>query len=476
MARIIIEDIKFNKKKQSFPKKVDISSHILDTNKREIHKEEVKKPKYNYDEEETFREKEIERIKEEKINEYFRNKEAEKHHVQRIGRTPRVRSKSRVIHKSTIIIFIICVVVGGIYWGGNIFQKANINIILKHQTIDYKDKEFIATKDQTGNPINFEIMIISDKKVKNIILTDTKEVSLKSKGAITIYNEFSATPQKLASLSFVSDSEGRAYKIDNAVTIPGYKIDSTKKIIPGQIDVNITSFLPGDSYNGKPADFSISSFKGTPKYTKIYGKLKNELTGGAQGLVYVLNDENKTTFDNLVKASLKDDLYRQVKAQVPSGYLLYPDALTFSYKINENVLSKTPDAKIEVEGFLSVVLLKEQSLIDNIIKTSLPNIKGDELKEITLPDVSELSFSFVDKNQAITKEMQTVSFFMNGGIDAIWNPNIETLKTKLLGVGKGSVSEIFKKDPGVASAVVKIYPPWQKNIPSDLSKINIIVK
>ena len=35
------------------------------------------------------------------------------------------------------------------------------------------------------------MMIVSDKKVKNIILTEPKEVSLKAKGNIIIYNEFS---------------------------------------------------------------------------------------------------------------------------------------------------------------------------------------------------------------------------------------------------------------------------------------------
>jgi hypothetical protein len=460
MTRIIIEDMKFNKKKDIIHKKnVDISSHVLDTKNKEI-----------------IYEKEVEKVQEEKINEYFKIKELEKHRVERIGRTPRERSKPRIIHRSTLVIFIICVISGSIYWGGNIFHKADINVTLKHQIINYKNKEFIALKEDVGNPINFEIMMISDKKTKSLILTDTKEVSLKAKGSITIYNEFSNIPQKIEIGSFITDLDGKAYKTDKTIIIPGYKLDTEKKIIAGQIDVGITSFLPGDSYNSKQLDFYVSSFKGTPKYNKIYGKLKTDISGGAEGLVYILNDENKKMMENILKSSLKDDLYNQVKAEIPPGYLLYKDALTFSYNIDENVLSKTPDAKIDVEGFLSVVLLKEKSLIDNIIKTSLPNIKGDELKEITLPDINELSFSFVDKDQTITKDMEKVSFTLNGEIDAIWNPDMDLLKGKLVGVEKGSVGSIFKEDPGIASAVVKISPFWKKNISKDLSRINIIIK
>lgn len=440
MNRIIIEDIKLNnKKKFDLPKKTEFSSHILDIKKKEIKKVPISR-------------------------------------VERIGRTPRVRSKPRVIHKSTMIIFIICVLGGGVYFGGNMLQKADVNIIAKHQTINYKDKQFTATKDQSAGGINFEIMIVSDKKNKNIILTDTKEVSLKAKGVVTLYNEFGLTPQKLLAGSFISDKDGKAYKIDNTVTIPGYKIGSDKKIIPGEIDVSVTSFLPGSAYNGNQSDFYISSFKNTPKYNKIYGKLKSELSGGAQGLVYVLNEDNKKTLDDIINSSLKNDLFSQVKAQVPPGYLLYPDAFNFSYKIDDNVFSETPDGKVQVEGTLSVVIIKEQSLIDSIMKTSLPNVKGDELKEVTLPDINNLTFSFTDENQVIAKELEQISFLLNGEMDAIWNPDIDKIKTNLVGVNKDNVASIFKQDPGISSASVKIFPLWQKNIPKDISRINIFTK
>jgi len=43
-------------------------------------------------------------------------------------------------------------------------------------------------------------------------------------------------------------------------------------------------------------------------------------------------------------------------------------------------------------------------------------------------------------------------------------------------VHKDNVLAIFRQDPGISSALVKLVPPWQKYIPSDISKINIILK
>lgn len=466
MARIILEDMKLNKnRKQTILKKDDIPLSVLVkeeiNNKKNIQqKQELKKeePRNEY-------------IKEPKIEEYFKKKDAEK--------DPKITSEiinnNKKFYRFISIIFIASLFIGVIYWGGYFFQKGNITITSKQQQIIYNKNQFVAGKDD-DNAINFEIMITSDKKPINIILTESKDVSIKSEGSITLYNEFSTKPEKLSAGTFILDNNGKTYKTNSTVSIQGYKLDTNKKIIPGQIVVNISSFLAGDMYNGSPSDFHINSFKGTTKYNKIYGKLKTPLTGGASGLVYILDDLNNKNINNIANTSLKEELIGQVKALVPPGYILYPDAMVFSYTIGDKMSSTTPETKVEVDGVLSVVLLKEKSLIDNIIKTSLPDIQDSESKEIKISDLNKLSFSFANNDQLVTKDITSIPFSLTGNINAIWNPDIVLLKTKLLGVYKSDVMSIFKQDPGVSSAIVNIFPPWQKYIPNDSSKININLK
>jgi len=469
MVRIILEDIKPNRERRKIPSK---GREVVFSKKIITHKDNYKPLR-----EKIIREEIKETIIENNEKDYKLDKEVKEKFIkrQRIERTPHLKNKHSVVSKFTLVLFIIVLIGGGVYWGGDYLQKANVSLTAKHQLITYKSKQFLASKDVNSNAIDFEIMIISDKKTKNIVLTEPQEVSTKATGVITLYNEFSTTPQKISAGAFISDSDGKAYKIDSTLTIPGYKLDTNKKIIPGQIDAKITAFLVGDAYNGSPEDFHITSFKKTNKYDKIYGKLKTSLSGGASGLVYVLSDKDKTNLLNIAQSSLKEDLFNKTKAQVPSGYILYPEATTFSYKIDENFFSKTPEAKVEMEGVMSVVLLEEKSLLNNIIKISLPTIKGEELKEITIPYLSKLSFSFANSEQEITKDMNSVSFFLTGDLVAIWEPDVENLKNKLVGVNKDSVLQIFRQDPGIASAIVKIFPIWQKYIPKDVTKINIIV-
>lgn len=412
-------------------------------------------------------------IKETKIDEYLKNRMINE---PRIQRTPQLKTKKRIIHKSTLLTFVFFLILGVIYFGGNILQKAKIEITSKHQNISYNNKSFSSSKSLNNNSVDFEIMIVSDKKVKNFIMTEPKNVSIKAGGIVTFYNEFNQSSQKLLAGTLLLDDTGKTYKTNNIVTIPGYKFDNSKKIVPGKADVSISAFLPGEVYNGSPEDFHITSFKNTTKYNKIYAKLKKPLEGGMTGMVYTLTENDKINIKTFAESSFKNDLLGKVKAMVPPGYILYPSATNFSYEIKDNAMSKNPEAEIEIDGTLAVILLKEQSLVNNIIKVSLSEIKKEEMDEIKILDLDKLVFNFTNENQLITKDLNTVSFSLTGDIDALWVPDVEILKSKLVGVHKDNVLAVFRQDPGISSALVKIFPPWQKYIPSDISKINIILK
>ena len=496
MARIILEDMKLNKNRrsQTSPKEATFSTYLdlqddkdkkvkeqkKDEERIEEKNKEIKQKEKEFKEEiisslnllsKEVEDKEKER-EEAKVEEYI---ESRKKKESRFRSTPQVRRKPRPVHKTTIIVFVVCLILGGAYWSGNVFQKANVTITSKHQLLNYTNKVFTAGKN-TNNNVDFEIMITPIKKKIDIVLTEPKEVSIKASGSINLYNEFSTKSEKLSLGTFVSDNGGKAYKTSRTVTRPGHKLDKNKKIIPGQVSVGITAFLAGETYNGSPESFHINSFKGTSKYNKIYGKLKTPITGGVVGLVYTPDDTSKKSIDNIANTSFKEELINKVKTLIPEGYILYPDAVTFSYSTGDTTLSKTPESNVEIDGTLSVVLLNKKSLIDNIISMSLPAIKADEAKEITIPDLNKLSFAFTNKDQIISKDISSIPFSLNGIADVVWNPDVNIIKTKLIGIPKSDVLSVFRQDPGISSAMVKIFPPWQKNIPTDETKINIKIE
>ena len=114
--------------------------------------------------------------------------------------------------------------------------------------------------------------------------------------------------------------------------------------------------------------------------------------------------------------------------------------------------------------------------VKNIIKKSIPKISAEEIEEIKILGLENLAFNFTNQDQQISKDTNLISFVLTGDIDAVWYPNLYLLKSKLLGVYKDETLAIFRQDPGISSAIVKIFPPWQKHLPKNIDKINVELK
>lgn len=395
--------------------------------------------------------------------------------AKRIYSSPRIKGKSGGIKKSYIVILAIVLLVGGIYWISDLFQNAHISIIAKRSSFTLDHVQLSASSNES-TPIAFELMIVSNEEYKDVVLNESQNVSTKGKGVITLFNENSTKPQNLLIHTFLADEKGKTYQTDNAISIPGYKLDKDKNIIPGQVDADITAFLAGDAYNGTPEKLTITGFKGTAKEKKIYAKLKIPITGGAQGLVYALGPNEKGTITAFAQSTFKSNLLKKVTAEVPEGYILYPNAMEFSYHTDVDTLFPTKTAKVKTSGTISSIIINKSDLYHAIIKNQLSSVTENELKEISIPDLSSLAFNFTNKDQSIAKDIKSISFNITGTINAIWSPDISTLQSSVVGVPKGNLVPIFKSDPGIVSASARIFPPWQSHLPNDISKIHISVK
>ncbi len=448
MTRKIIEDIKINKR----PKIVK-----LEPSNNFITKEE---PIFDSSRED--------------ISKYdFLKKKNLEYPFRKMSQTPMVSNKKRSFSKFILLLFIISLLIGIYYLFSTILFKANVTVVTKNKTFDLKQQKFTASKQKLSQA-PFELMIVSDSITKDVVLTSSANVSNKAKGEITLYNEYSANVKKIKAGTFVSDEDGKTYKIDNTISIPGYTKDNNK-IIPGEISSPITSFLPGQSYNGSPTLFHFDSYKGTTKYDKIYGKLSVPLTGGNVGLVYSMNEEDKASALANV-GSIKDKLLRKISAQVPQDYILYDNAMIFSYDLGEGVTSSDPNTKIEIKGTLKAFIIKKDELAKSIISELLPSVSTKEKSEIVLPDISPLSFNFENKDQSIDKSIENFDFNLTGSLYVNWTPNQEELKDQLLDKDKSEINNIFKQDPGIDSASVDIIPFWSSKLPNDKKNINIIFK
>jgi len=356
----------------------------------------------------------------------------------------------------------------------NYFEYTKINIENRKEENTLNSRKFQAS-NISDTDINYEIMIIDGEDEKSLTLTDTKNASIKSSGSLIIYNEYSSYSQKIIAGSYLTDEGGKLYTLDETITIPGFTTDKDGNIIPGSINTSATSFLPGDIYNGNPTYFVFNSFKNTNKENKIYAKSESTFSGGISGDVYYLNEDNIVNLNSYANNAFKSYLIKKAKAELPSGYIFYENAIDFKYEIDTNLLFKESISKIPIKGSITAIIFNEDSLSKKIINEFYPKIETKEINEIQLENINNLSFSFVNKEETITKNLNSFEFYLSGKINFIWNPNKDLVLSQLLGIHKDWAQDVFKKDPGIKSASVIIFPPWKNNLPDDVSRINIII-
>lgn len=376
------------------------------------------------------------------------------------------------------LVVLVLLILGGIAYGaGVVFENAKVVVNQKHQVFTLDHQQFTASKDP-ATPLHFEIMIVPDTQYKDMVLTESANVSSKATGTLAFYNEYSTKAVSIGAHTYVADSAGKTYLTDKALTIPGYTVDKVDKtkIIPGTASMTVTAFLSGDSYNSSSTDFTIAAYKNTTKFKKIYAKAKTPLTGGAQGLIYTLNAEQKGQLETEIASTFKDNLMKKVVAQVPAGYVLYDHAPQFVSNLDETFSSPTPNAKVPLDGTITAVIFKKSDVTNALVQRLLPDISDKEAAEIQLKDADNLSFGFLQNGQIINKDTTTIVFTLTGDLHADWTPDVTTLKTNLVGVPSTSVTSIFQTDPGITSAHVSIFPPWQSHLPVDPAKIHILVQ
>ena len=392
-----------------------------------------------------------------------------------IPRTPQIRVKKRGAYMNNylFIVFILSLLVGICYFSYVYFQKVTVVVQNKVQNIDFNSESFVGYKNGGKSP-HFEIMILNDTMNQKVSFSASKNVSIKAKGSVIFRNEYSSKPQKLAVNTKITEDTGKIYLTDRAVTIPGFTKDKSGKIIPGTTKSTVTAYESGAAYNTEAKAFLIPGLQKTDKYAKIYAVSDTPITGGADGNMYGLDSVSLGTLEASANSVFREQVNRKLAAQIPDGYILYYNATNFTYSYDSNTQSKDKDGVVVLKGTISAVIFKKDELEQAIIRRVSPSLNNREYSEIMIPDLSVFAFSFTDKDQQITKDMTDLSFNLTGKTTMIWHPELEKIRSMLVGINIKEVENTAKNDPGVAQISAQFRFPWQEYLPSDLNKIEVL--
>lgn len=329
----------------------------------------------------------------------------------------------------------------------------------------------ISQVDESLNKIPLQEVEIERTRSREFSASGEKELNEKARGTVTIYNEYSSSPQTLVATTRFESPEGKIFRITKNIIVPGAKI-AEAKIVPSSIDVELVADQAGEAYNIGPTNFTIPGFKGTAKYVGFYGKSEVPMSGGLIGKVKIVSADDLEKAEASLTEELKNEVKQALQGQIPTDLKLIEEGLKEEVaKISSNIKEGAQADKftLEMKVTLQAFLFKEEdlkSLVNLNLISRIPENKYP-LSESQRIDWGEPVIDWTKREVFFQLVVQE---------DIAWQIDTQSLKKDLAGQGEIEVRKYLANRPEVEKAKVTFWPFWVKRIPFQEKKIKIIIE
>ncbi|MGH7249611.1 MAG: hypothetical protein ACREGC_01420, partial [Minisyncoccia bacterium] len=325
-----------------------------------------------------------------------------------------------------------------------LFARASVKINPKTADV-VLNENLSAQKDSSSGGLSFDLMSIPGEETKSVTVNGEKDVAIPATGTVIIYNSYSSASQLLAIDTRLEGSNGKIYKTNAKITVPGKASDGT----PGSIEVGIYASEAGAAYNSGPLDFTIVGFKGTPKYNAFQGRSKTDtsITGGYAGKAPAITDADKETAITDLKNSLQAKLLEQATNQIPPGFVLFKDATFLSADVQDIPLNaENGSVPITVKGTMYGLIFNEQSLTKKIAGDNLDGYDGSD---IYISNIDGLKFSMANAGDVSFSDLSDINFNLSGPAKIVWRLDVDKFTADLLGRSKNDFNKILSNYPNI---------------------------
>ena len=351
-----------------------------------------------------------------------------------------------------------------------LFKSAVIRVTPEEE-LKTLDGNFTAKKDSVKNELGFQLVTVNGSLEKTVEAGGEQKVEKKAEGKVVLYNNYSATSQKLVATTRLQTEEGLIFRIQNNVTIPGRQTIAGK-IVAGSIEVHVVADLPGENYNIGLKDFTVVGFKNDPKkYAGIYGRSKTTMTGGFSGMQKIVSEEILNNAENELEESLRDSLSRDITSQIPANFVLYANSLSYKFEPAIQAGNGEDSVVLSKKGEANGIIFDKATLTRFILTKIAPDLVETPIK---INNLETLDFSYPAGSIFNPSVDNTVTFNLKGDAHLIWISDENKLKSDLLGLSKKNAMAILSTYTTIKEAWIETRPFWNQTIPEDPEKVTVI--
>ncbi len=385
---------------------------------------------------------------------------------QKLGRERGPRKTSLILWIAAGIV--VCTLVGLLL--AALFEGASITVTPRAQSVILNDT-LTASPNAPTDSLAYETLSLDRQTSRDIPARGTTQVERRASGGITIYNAYGKEPQKLIKNTRFETQDGKIYRINESVTVPGATTLADKSIRPGEITVTVYADSAGEEYNHGATTFTIPGFKGDPRFDKFSAKSTTAITGGYIGEEKIVADADLSEALASMHTELTQSLNEALVAELPVGYILLPSTIALAFTESPREQGGGETAKVILMGHAKAAMVREKDLAGEIAKKHVEGYAGEALLfrdknalSVTTPPVAILG------DDALT-------LTLSGEPVLVWQFDSESLKVALAGKDRAAFeTAIATFKPAIARAEASIRPFFKSAFPSDPEDIEVYVE
>jgi hypothetical protein len=375
--------------------------------------------------------------------------------------------------KRTFIAVVLALVILISALGVNILMGgAEVTVYPKFKDVSVQ-ATFTGMKTPGAGELGYELLTLEATGERQVKASGSEKVSLQALGSIFIYNTDQKSTQRLIKNTRFENPDGLIFRIKESVEVPSATKDAKGAVVPGVIAAEVFADGPGEQYNIGPTRFTVPGLKDTPQFATVYGESTVAMKGGFDGERYMIDEAELETKKQELHLELRNGLLERLKTERPAGFILFPDAVTFTF-VSEPATSYGDSlATIKEKAYLYVPVFAEAEFASYLAESTIAGYEDEDVRVIE-PEKLTFSYTGATTTQSDISTYTALEFMLKGTTRIVWQFDTDKLTNDLIGLAKQALPAVLSGYPAIDRAEAVIRPFWSQNFPDESKKIEVM--
>ncbi len=361
-----------------------------------------------------------------------------------------------------------------LYAAGVGIARAKVTITERRVPFSLTSAELTIARQQNAEKerLSFQAMVVDTTVTREVYGSALTTSNTKARGTVVFFNEYSTAKQTVKKGTTLTGENGKKYVTAAQVVVPGYTTVNKKKVAGTSASVEVIAADVGDSYNTSGTTLSVN---GWTKASKTFYARSAAITGGEAGVYHTLTSAEREEAIATITAQLIERLKRETRAQIPEGYLTFPE---LQLPIVDTSSFSAKGGGVRFPASMSgtmVTYLLPQRLFEQAVATKAVTERSYPF--VAIPDASDLS---VDLRTAIPTDPsvipQEIVVAVSGEGTIIAKVAVDKVKEALLGMPRRKFDGAIAAIPEAAEAKFRLFPFWSPRFPSKWERIEVVAR